>query len=95
MPIVMVHDSPGTTQEQYEQVGARLSDGRGLNSLSDWPVDGILSHTAGPTDAGWRVIDVWESEEAYQRFGEVIGPVLQEIGYPGQPQLFAVHNFVK
>ncbi len=95
MPIVMVHDSPGATQEQYEQVGARLTGGRGLNSLSDWPTEGILSHTAGPTADGWRVIDVWESEEAFQRFGDVIGPVLQEIDYPGQPQIFAVHNFVK
>ena len=95
MPVVMVHDSPGVTQEQYEQVGARLTDGRGLKSLSDWPVDGILSHTAGPTADGWRVIDVWESEEAFQRFGEVIGPVLQELDYPGQPQLFELRNFVK
>ena len=63
MPILMVHDSPGGTQEQYEQTVARLSDGRGLNSLGDWPVDGILSHAAGPTDTGWRVVDVWESAE--------------------------------
>ncbi len=95
MPIVMVHDSPGGTREQYEQVGARLTDGHGFNSLSDWPVAGILSHTAGPTDDGWCVIDVWESEEAFQRFGEVIGPVLQELDYPGQPRIFEVHNFVK
>ena len=95
MPVVMVHDSPGVTQEQYEQVGARLTDGRGLKSLSDWPVDGILSHSAGPTADGWRVIDVWESEEAFQRFGEVIGPVLQQLDYPGQPQLFELRNFVK
>lgn len=95
MPILMVHDSPGATQEQYEQVGARLTGGHGLKSLSDWPVEGILSHTAGPTDDGWRVIDVWESEEAFQRFGEKIGPVLEELGYPGQPQIFAVDNFVK
>ena len=95
MPVVMVHDSPGVTQEQYEQVGARLTEGRGLSSLSDWPVAGILSHSAGPTATGWRVIDVWESEEAFQRFGEVIGPVLQELDYPGQPQLFELRNFVK
>jgi len=95
VPIVMVHDSPGVTQEQYEQVGARLTGGHGLKSLSDWPVEGILSHTAGPTDDGWRVVDVWESEEAFQRFGEVIGPVLQELDYPGQPRVFEVHNFVK
>ena len=74
---------------------ARLTDGQGLNSLSDWPAAGILSHTAGPTDTGRRVIDVWESEEAFQSFGEVIGPILQEVGVPGEPKLFEVHNFVK
>ncbi len=91
----MVHESPGATQELYEEVSARLTNGRGLNSLSDWPVDGILSHVAGPTDTGWRVVDVWESEEAFHRFGEVIGPVLQELNYPGRPRLFSVHSVVK
>jgi hypothetical protein len=95
MAVVMVHDGPGGTKEQYEQVVDRLTDGRGLNSLDDWPADGILSHTAGPTDNGWRVIDVWESEEAFQSFGEVIGPILHEVGIPGEPKLFEVHNFVK
>lgn len=91
----MVHDGPGATQEQYEQVVARLTNGRGLHSLSDWPVGGILSHVAGPTDEGWRVVDVWESEEAFQRFGEVIGPVLQEVGFPGTPEVYRAHHFVK
>ena len=95
MPILMVHDSPGGTQEQYEQVAERLTGGRGLNQPSDWPVGGLLSHAAGPTDSGWRVVDVWESEEAFQRFGEVIGPILQEVGLPGEPQILKVHNFVK
>ena len=90
----MMHDSPGGTKEQYEEVGRRLTDGRGLNSLSDWPVDGILSHAAGPTNDGWRVVDVWESEEAFERFGSVIGPMLQEVGFPGEPQVFPLHNFV-
>lgn len=92
--VLMVHDSPGGTQEQYDQVGARLAKSGGFNSLNDWP-EGILSHAAGPTDDGWRVVDVWESEEAFQRFGEVIGPVLQEVGFPGEPKLFPLHNFVK
>ena len=94
MTVFMVHDSPGGTQEQYDKVVARLTDGRGLKSLSDWPVEGILAHVAGPTEVGWRVVDVWESAEAFQRFGEVIGPVLEEVGFPGQPQLFQVHDFV-
>ena len=72
----------------------RLTDGRGLNSLSDWPVDGILSHAAGPTSDGWRVVDVWDSEEPFERFGSVIGPMLQEVGFPGEPQGLSLHNFV-
>jgi hypothetical protein len=95
VPILMVHDSPGGTQEQYEQAVAHLSDGRGLNALGDWPVDGILFHAAGPTDTGWRVVDVWESPETFERFGEVIGPVLQEVGMPGEPQVFPLQKFVK
>lgn len=96
MAILMVQDIPGGTQEQYEQVVARLSEGRGLKSPSDWPVEGLLSHATGPTDNGWRVVDVWESEEAFQRFGEVLGPLLQEFGLPaGEPQISPIHNFVK
>lgn len=56
---------------------------------------GILSHTAGPTPTGWRVIDVWESEDAMRRFGEVLGPQLQKQGFSNvPPQVFPVHNFV-
>ena len=95
MPVLMVHDSPGGTQEQYDQVAARLTDGRGLKSLCDWSAGGILSHAAGPTEIGFRVVDVWESEEAFQRFAGTIGPVLREVGFPGEPQIFPLHNFVK
>ena len=74
----------------------RALDRRSRAELAQRLVDGgILSHAAGPTDDGWRVVDVWESEEAFQRFGQVIGPILQEVGMPGQPQLFPLDNFVK
>ena len=94
MPVLMIHDSPGATQELYEKAVALLTDGRGMKTLADWPVAGILSHVAGPTEDGWRVVDVWESEDAFARFGEVIGPVLQELGFPGEPQLFPIHHLV-
>lgn len=29
---------------------------------------GLIVHAAGPTDEGFRIIEVWESEEAWQRF---------------------------
>jgi hypothetical protein len=31
----------------------------------------------------------------FQRFGEVIGPLLQEAGFPGEPEIFQLHAFVK
>ena len=95
MAIVMVQDIPGGTQEQYDEVAKRLTGGRGLGSLADWPTDGILSHVAGPTADGWRVVDVWESEEAFARFGAVIGPILEEIGMGGLPQVSPTYNFVR
>jgi hypothetical protein len=30
--------------------------------------DGLVLHAAGPTDEGFRIIAVWESEEAWERF---------------------------
>ncbi len=95
MAVLMIHESPGGTEEQYKEVVSRLTDGKGFHSLSDWPVDGILFHVAAPMDGGWRVIDIWESEEAFERFGPVIGPVLEEIGFPGEPRLFPICNIVK
>jgi hypothetical protein len=30
--------------------------------------EGLILHAAGPTDEGFRIIAVWESEEAWLRF---------------------------
>jgi hypothetical protein len=30
--------------------------------------EGLLLHAAGPTEEGFRIIGVWESEEAWDRF---------------------------
>ena len=29
---------------------------------------GLILHVAGPTDEGFRIIDVWESEASWERF---------------------------
>jgi hypothetical protein len=73
----------------------RLTGGGGLNALSDWPVEGVLVHVAGPTETGWRVVDVWESEDAFNRFGAHLMPIIQELGTEPRPAVFPVHNFVK
>jgi hypothetical protein len=80
----------------YEQGTDRLTSGRGtVRKVSDWPVPGLISHTAAPMPNGWYVVDVWESEEVFQRFGEVLMPVLKEFGVSDvQPKIYPAFNVV-
>ena len=91
MAIAVVIDFAGGTAEKHDALVAEM----GLTGETASTVQGLIFHAAGPTEGGWRVIDVWESEEAFQRFGAVIGPILQDVGMSGEPQLFPLHNFVK
>ena len=44
---------------------------------------GGISHAAGPTEEGWRVVDVWESEEAFETFfRERLEQAMQNAGMP-------------
>lgn len=94
MAIGVCFDLLGVTQEQYDEVAERLADGRGLNRRSDLPVEGLLVHVAGATENGWRVVDVWESEEAFDRFGKKLGLTMSEVGISGRPTTFPIHNLV-
>jgi hypothetical protein len=58
MPFVVVHDVPASW-EDYRPFGAALGD--------DAPA-GLILHVAGRTDEGFRIIDVWESRAARERF---------------------------
>jgi hypothetical protein len=57
-------------------------------------VKGLLAHVAGQGQDGFRVVDVWESEDAFRRFGEKLLPVLQSVGVEGQPEVYQTHTFV-
>ena len=94
MPVVLVQQGPGLTKESYEEVVRKLTDGRGLKSPADWPAEGLLVHTAGEAPGGFRVVDVWESEDAIRRFEETLGPILQEAGVTAEPEMYPAHAFV-
>ena len=96
MPIVAVFHSPSLTKEKYEESVRRLNGGKtGMKSPSDWPVKGLLVHASGQGPNGFRVVDVWESEEAFRKFGEKLGPIMKAIGIEGQPETYPAHTFVK
>ena len=95
MAIVVVHQGSTLTQEAYETAVNKLTGGKDrLESLSDWPVEGIIFHTAGQGEGGFRVVDVWESEEAFQAFGEHLGPVLEAEGVTDPPEVYPARTFV-
>lgn len=95
MAIVAVFQSPSLTQAKYEESVRQLTGGRPrLEKPADWPVEGLLVHAAGQGPNGFRVVDVWESEQAFQRFGEKLMPILNAIGVEGQPEVYPAHTFV-
>ena len=95
MPVVVVHQGPTLTQDRYEETVRRLTGGKSrLESPADWPVEGLLVHAAGEGANGFRVVDVWESEDAFRGFGDTLMPILQELGIEEQPEVYPAHTFV-
>ncbi len=95
MSVVLIHQGPSVTQENYEATVRKLTGGKSrLESASDWPVEGLLVHVAGQSPQGFRVVDVWETEEACNRFGEILQPILQEVGIDDPPELYPAEVFV-
>ena len=73
MVVATLLEFPSVTQEQYERVGASLSRAG--------PPLGILYHACGPVEGGWRIMDIWESQEAFDRFvDEAYIPAIQAQG---------------
>jgi hypothetical protein len=79
MSIVVIATTPGMTEELYD-----LSQQR-MGLVGSLP-DGCTAHLAGPGPDGWRVVAVWDTPEALERFAtEQLRPTLAELGVPAPP----------
>jgi hypothetical protein len=95
MAIGVVFEFSGVTRAQYERTVKKMLKGR-RNKPASWPVKGVLAHMAGPMSKGWRVVDVWQSEAVFKRFGKVLAPTLKEAGLPkAKPKIFRLVRFIK
>jgi hypothetical protein len=90
MAIGILIEVPGGTKEQYDAVMAKLGLGGKMPS-------GGISHVAGPMEGGWRVIDVWQSQEDFEKFFQAkLHRAILEVGLPPfQPKVFPIHNSLK
>jgi quinol monooxygenase YgiN len=89
MAVCLIFDGPGVTQAQYDQVRNEVAPG-------DRAPAGSLYHVAGPTENGWCVVEVWESQEALNRFVEgKLRQALQKAGISAQPRVFQVARMMQ
>lgn len=76
MPVAFEMNFKGATLEQYDQVMEPM----GLSS-AEAVLPGALFQWAAKTDDGLRVVDVWETAEAFNDFSEKqIGPFTAQVG---------------
>ncbi len=89
MAIAVLFEADGTW-EQYEKALGKLDE-------AGWGTpEGRLYHVAGPTDNGFRVVDVWDSSETLEEFGRVLVPIVQEVGFtPPELQVWPAQNVIQ
>jgi hypothetical protein len=88
MSTVMLMEWAGITPDQYNQVMRALD-------LDKNPPSGGIFHVAGFTAGTLRVLDIWESQQAFERFQrDRLNAAVQKAGITTQPkvQFFSAHN---
>jgi heme-degrading monooxygenase HmoA len=55
---------------------------------------GRRSHVCFETDTGYMVVDVWESLEAFEAFGELLNEIVTQLPGPVHVKLHPVHNLI-
>jgi hypothetical protein len=80
---------PPMTAQQYDEVIKRLQ-----KAGAGHPA-GRQYHACFGTPESLSVFDVWTSQAAFDKFGQTLMAITQQLGLdPGQPQVMAVHNVI-
>ena len=82
MAYLITHFFEGGTATQYETIVGVAHPAGGLPP-------GQIYHAAGPTEGGWQVVSVWDSEKAADTFvAETLVPAFKTTpgGFSGPPQ---------
>jgi quinol monooxygenase YgiN len=94
MPVAVIQEwsQGGDDTTNYDAIHAKLTAGED-------PPEGFLLHTAGATgDGRFRIFEVWESRDHFDRFvQERLMPVVKEVGGGGDPPTvtsYPLHAFM-
>ena len=88
---ISVYINPvSATAAQYDEIIRRL-DAAGAGKPA-----GRLYHACFGSGDKLQVFDIWESQQAFDTFGETMMPIVQEVGVNlGQPMVEPVHNLIQ
>ena len=87
MAIAVRFSAEPTTREKYDQARERL-EGAG-----QWPAPGLVFHVAYGESQVEGVFEVWESQEAFESFGNTLMPILEELGInAGEPEVLPAYK---
>jgi hypothetical protein len=92
MAVAIEMNFRGATTDQYDQIIEKM----GLTPGGGTP-QGAISHWVAKTDDGIRVVDVWETREAFDQYAaEKIFPYSAEAGITDEPEtrFYDVHNYL-
>jgi len=86
--VLVTADVPGQTEEGYDGMLAALEPA--LRQAK-----GFIAHGAGPDGGGWRVFEIWESQDdANQFFAKYVHPSLPE-GVKPKRSFLELHSLVR
>jgi hypothetical protein len=89
MAIVLRFAPQGMTSAKYAECLKRLEEaGAGAPA-------GRLYHVCFGDNENLRVSDIWDSTESFERFGQTLRPILQDLGIEGVPETLEVHNIIE
>jgi hypothetical protein len=97
MAVGMLLAGPGVTGESYKQLTEKMFGN--FPMTKEQSPEGLIIHSAGQSDQGYYVYDIWESKEHFQRFLEgQLGPAVQALGADAggspTPQFFEIETLV-
>jgi hypothetical protein len=87
MAIATYFNPPSLTASQYDEAIRELEAAGAANPA------GRVHHSCFGTDNALMVYEVWESQQAFEEYGQVLMPILHKAGIdPGSPDVMPIHN---
>lgn len=95
MPVAMIQEwaEGGGDTTNYDAINERMG-------VRENPPDGLIVHTAGVLGGGgFRVFDVWETREHFERFmADRLGPAIQAVvpadSAPPRTEMYELHSII-